>query len=71
VLLAAGADVRSRAKLKDTPLHHAAESGHQGVVKVLLDAALAAGMSVDEQMAHGSSPLLQAAMEGHTQVVQL
>ena len=52
-----------------TPLHLASQSGHEGLVRVLLNSP---GVQVDAATSiHGSIPLHLAAQNGHTAVASL
>lgn len=69
-LLDAGANPNSTAKgLRSglTPLHEAAESGHAGIVGMLLEA----GAEADAKRSHGTTPLHQAVDYGHAAIVSV
>ncbi|KAH9630893.1 hypothetical protein HF086_014634 [Spodoptera exigua] len=85
-LLAAGADPDKADAEGRTPLIAAAYMGHADIVKALLDAGaqidhadddevcealLEAGAKVDEADNDGKGPLMLAAQEGHTRLVEL
>ena len=65
-LLEAGAAV-DQANGGLTPLHAAAQNGHEAVVGALLEA----GAAVDKAMDDGWTPLIAAAQNGHEAVARL
>ncbi len=67
VLLKAGADVNSKDKHLETPLHNAAVKGRTGIAKVLLDA----GADVNARDDDGLTPLHNAAVWGHVELARM
>ena len=61
-----GFDVNAEISNGRAPLHHAADYGHEDVVKYLLSK----GANVDAPDKHGISPLLSAVYESHVECVK-
>lgn len=67
-LLAKGADVNAKTRYGATALSYAADKGHLGVVRILLDHG--ANVNVKDTF-YGETPLGWAAYRGHTDIVKL
>jgi len=68
LLIQSGADIEARDDLEQTPLIRAAAAGHEGTVRLLLDA----GAAVDSRGGtRQRTPLLSAAYFGHLDAVKL
>jgi hypothetical protein len=65
-LLAAGADVHARNQDGCTPLHYAAQNGHELIVGLLLER----NANVNVASTKGNTPLTLAALKGHKEVVE-
>lgn len=57
-----GIDINKPDVELNTPLHHAAESGQVGAVKMLLSASK---VQIDTKNVFGFTPLMKAAIQGH------
>ena len=69
--LAAGTDVNAKDDLRFTPLHVAAQQGHDRC-KEIVELLIAAGADVNVKDGEsGATPLHEAAEEGHKEVVEL
>jgi len=80
LLVAAGCDVTGRATLRMrrggvagdvTALHVAAQAGHAGVVRVLMDAGAVTDATMTDGRLAGVTPLHLAVEAGHSDVIQL
>ena len=70
-LLKAGADPTLRLPNGWTLLHSLAYQGRKSDLKIFLDFMRASGKKIDLRDKHGITPLMYAAANGHTKVVQL
>lgn len=62
-------DVTKKSRNEGTPLHAAAEEGHIGICKILLDPSL--GIDVNNEDTGGFTALELASMRGHTGIVSI
>ena len=64
---ARNAEINVRDNKERTPLHYAAEAGHEAIVRHLLEA----GATVDPKTDGGWTPALEATFKGHKNIVEL